>query len=110
MERSARARAAPWLAGTALALLVLGPALAPGPLLNLDIVFTPTIPVPRGIWALGPEVSRRVPLGVALAWASTVVGGPIAGKVMLGLAIAFAFVGVWLLLPSSGVATPLGAG
>src|SRR3954463_16643478 len=110
MGQSARLRAAPWFAGVALALLVLGPALAPGSLLNLDLVFTPTIPVPRGIWALGPELSRRVPLGVALAWASTVVGGPIAGKVMLGLAIAVAFVGVWRLLPSSGVATRLGAG
>src|SRR3954447_7390365 len=96
---------APWLGGLGVAVVVLGPALAPGSLLNLDLVFTPTIPVPRGVWALGPELSRRVPLGVALAWVSTVVGGPVAGKLLLGGALAIALVGVWRLLPASGVAT-----
>ncbi|HMC68686.1 MAG TPA: hypothetical protein VKJ07_05985, partial [Mycobacteriales bacterium] len=110
MGQSAHLRAAPWVAGIVLALLVLGPALAPGSLLNLDLVFTPTIPVPRGVWALGPELSRRVPLGVALAWASTIAGGPLAGKVMIGLALAAAFAGAWRLLPASTVATRLGAG
>src|SRR5437588_1886929 len=110
MGRSARLRAAPWLAGGALAGLVLGPALAPGSLLNLDLVFTPTIPVPRGVWALGPELSRRVPLGAALAWASTLIGGPLAGKLLLGGALAIAFAGVWRLLPDAGVAARLGAG
>ena len=110
MGQSARLRAAPWLAGVALAALVLGPALGPGSLLNLDLVFTPTIPVPRGVWALGPELSRRVPLGVALAWLSTLVGGPVAGKLLLGGALAIAFVGVWRLLPDAGVAARLGAG
>jgi hypothetical protein len=109
MAQSARVRAAPWLAGVGLAVLVLGPALAPGSLLNLDLVFTPTIPVPRGVWALGPELSRRVPLGVALAWVSTVVGGPVAGKLLLGIALAAAFAGVWRLLPASGIPTRLGA-
>src|SRR4051812_18266715 len=110
MKPSARLRAAPWLAAVALALLVLGPALAPGSLLNLDLVFAPTIPVPHGVWALGPELSRRVPLGVALAWMSTIVGGPLTGKVLLGGAVVVAFVGVWRLLPDAGVATRLGAG
>ena len=108
MGRSARLGAAPWLAGVALA--GLGPALAPGSLLNLDLVFTPTIPVPRGVWALGPELSRRVPLGAALAWASTLIGGPLAGKLLLGGALAIAFAGVWRLLPDAGVAARLGAG
>src|SRR5947207_8357037 len=101
VQTSRRRAAAPWLGGIAVALLVLGPALAPGSLLNLDLVFTPTIPVPRGVWALGPELSRRVPLGAALAWASTIVGGPLAGKVMIGLALAAAFAGAWRLLPAS---------
>src|SRR5436309_531023 len=38
MGRTARQRGAPWLAGAVLALLVLGPALAPGSLLNLGLV------------------------------------------------------------------------
>src|SRR3954451_5593136 len=103
MGRTARQRGAPWLAGVVLALLVLGPALAPGSLLNLDLVFTPTIPVPRGVWALGPELSRRVPLGVGLAWASTLIGGPLAGKLLLGGALTIAFVGAWRLLTSASV-------
>src|SRR5438270_2022970 len=102
-------RAAPWLGGIAVAVLVLGPALGPGSLLNLDLVFAPTIPVPRGVWALGPELSRRVPLGVVLAWASTVVGGPVAGKVLLGVALGAAFVGVWRLMPDGGLITRAGA-
>jgi hypothetical protein len=110
MGQSGRLRAAPWLAGVALALLVLGPALGPGSLLNLDLVLTPTIPVPRGVWALGPELSRRVPLGVALAWVSTVVGGPAAGKLLIGLSLAIGFAGVWRLLPTASIATRLGAG
>ncbi|MBV8161554.1 MAG: hypothetical protein JO265_11585 [Acidimicrobiia bacterium] len=110
MGPSARLRAAPWVAGIALALLVLGPALAPGSLLNLDLVFTPTIPVPRGVWALGPELSRRVPLGAALAWASTLIGGALTGKLLLGGAIAVAFAGAWRLLADTGVPARLGAG
>ncbi|MBV8981522.1 MAG: hypothetical protein JO086_11530, partial [Acidimicrobiia bacterium] len=110
MGESARWRALPWLAGAVLALLVLGPALAPGSLLNLDLVLTPTIPVPRGMWALGPELSRRVPLGAALAWASTLLGGAVAGKALLGVAIALAFAGAWRLLPDAPTAARLGAG
>src|SRR5437868_12126462 len=102
MVQTSRLRAAaPWLSGIAIAGLVLGPALAPGSLLNLDLVFTPTIPVPRGVWALGPELSRRVPLGAALAWAPTLIGGPLAGKLLLGGALAIAFAGVWRLLPDA---------
>jgi len=104
-----RLRATPWLAGVALALLVLGPALAPGSLLNLDLVLTPTIPVPRGVWALGPELSRRVPLGVPLAWASAVIGGGAAGKFLLGLALVIAFAGAWRLVSEAGLPTRLGA-
>jgi hypothetical protein len=111
MGQSTRLRAAaPLLAGAALAVLVLGPALAPGSLLNLDLVFTPTIPVPRGVWGLGPELSRRVPLGVVLAWASAIVGGPVAGKALLGVALAAAFAGAWRLVPTLGMPARLGAG
>jgi hypothetical protein len=110
MGQSARQRAAPWVAGVVLALLVLGPGLAPGSLLNLDLVFTPTIPVPRGVWALGPELSRRVPLGVALAWASSLFSGPFAGKLLLGGALTIAFAGAWRLLPDANLPARLGAG
>jgi hypothetical protein len=102
--------AAPWLAGLVLAVVVLGPALGPGSLLNLDLVFAPTIPVPRGVWALGPELSRRVPLGVMLAWISSAVSGPVAGKLLLLASLIVAFAGAWRLVGDFGVLTRLGAG
>src|SRR5581483_4527990 len=37
-------------------------------------------------------------------------GGPVAGKLLLGLALVIAFAGAWRLLPDAGVATRLGAG
>lgn len=82
-----------WLAGAALALLVLGPALAPGSLLSLDLVVLPRLPVPAGLWGLGPGLPQRVPLGIPLAWLSTLVGGPVTGKVLIGLTVLVGFVG-----------------
>src|SRR3954453_19633433 len=90
------AAAMPWLVGVAVGVAVLGPALRPGSLLNLDLVLTPVTPVPRGVWALGPELSRRVPLGVPVACVA-VVGGPAAGKALLLASIALVFAGVWRL-------------
>src|SRR5690625_2728305 len=50
--------------GVVVALMVLGPALRSGPLLDLDLLVTPEIPVPNGLWGLGPALSQRVPLFV----------------------------------------------
>jgi hypothetical protein len=109
-QGSRGAAVAPWLAGVVLAVVVVGPGLAPGSLLNLDLVLTPVFPVPRGIWALGPELSRRVPLGVFVAWASVVVGGPLAGKVLLLASLSAAFVGVYRLADGAGTLARVGAG
>ncbi|MDP9452079.1 MAG: DUF3367 domain-containing protein [Actinomycetota bacterium] len=95
--RSRLVTLAPWLLGSVAAILVLGPALAPGPLLGLDLVITPEVPVPRGVWGLGPDLPRRVPLGIALAWASAAVGGPLAAKVLFALCLVVAFAGAWRL-------------
>ena len=45
-----------WLIGLGVALVVVGPALGPGLLLNLDLVATADPPVPSGVWGLGPEL------------------------------------------------------
>ena len=58
---------------------MLEPAFKRGSLLFFDLVLTPRIPVPAGAWGLGPQLPRRMPLGLVLAWASTVVGGRAAG-------------------------------
>jgi hypothetical protein len=84
----------PWAAGILLGVVVLGPALAPGPLLNLDLVLFDDVPVPRGAWGLGPEFPRRVPTFLPLAWLSGPVGGELVGKALLVLCVAVAFVGV----------------
>jgi hypothetical protein len=81
-----------WGAGLIASLVALAPALKAGSLLNFDLVLTPRIPVPAGVWGLGPEVPRRMPIGVPLAWASTFIGGRPAGiALFLGcLTVAFA--------------------
>lgn len=79
--------------GLGLALVVVGPVLAPGSLLNLDLVLTPHVPVPPAVWGLGPEVPRRVPLFLPIAWLSTVVDGAAVGKAIFLATITVAFVG-----------------
>lgn len=100
----------PWVAGVAVGLLVLGPALAPGALFNLDLVLTPVIPVPQGVWGLGPELPRRLPFMVPLAWVSSVVDGAAAAKAALVALFAAAFVGAQRLVGDREVLTRLGAG
>ena len=81
-----------WLVGLVLSLAVMGPALRPGSLLNLDLVLVPDPPVPSGVWGLGPELPRRVPMWVPVAWLSSLVGGDLVGRLLLigGLVVAFA--------------------
>jgi hypothetical protein len=82
-----------WAVGGVLALVVLGPALAPGSLFLLDAVFVADLPVPSGVWGLGPELPRRLPLGVAVSWISSALSGGVAGRVLVFLAVAGAFAG-----------------
>ncbi len=86
-----------WLVGLVGALLVMGPALGPGSLLNLDLVVLSDPPVPAGMWGLGPELPRRVPLWGPLAWASWLAGGELVTKVLLVMLLVAAFAGAWRL-------------
>lgn len=96
-SQARRSRWLPWLLGVAMAVVVIGPGLRGGAMLNLDLVISPEIPVPRGVWGLGPDLPRRVPLGLVLAWVSSLVGGPRAAVVLFGLCLTVAFVGAWRL-------------
>jgi hypothetical protein len=107
---NARDRAWPWGGGVLAAVAALGPALRPGSLLSLDLVLLPTIPVPPGVWGLGPELPRRVPYGVVLAWASSVVTGPFAGKALIVVSIAAAVAGAMRLTDAAPPAARAGAG
>lgn len=92
-------------------LVVLGPGLRPGSLLSLDLLVTPHIPVPTGLYGLGPALSQRVPSFAVLGLASRVVGGPLATKVAIVAMVAAAFAGAARLVgPQARVTTRLAAG
>ena len=98
-----------WVVGLIASLLVMGPALAPGSLLNLDLVLVPDPPLPRGFWGLGPELPRRLPMWVPIVWLSTVLGGANVGKVVMVLGITVAFAGMYRLTLRWGTTTALSA-
>ncbi|MDQ6783916.1 MAG: hypothetical protein M3063_10820, partial [Actinomycetota bacterium] len=100
----------PWLVGAALALAVVGPALRSGNLFLLDATFVHDFPVPSGIWGLGPELPRRVPLGLALAWFSAVLGGAASAAMVMGAAVMVAFAGAARLAAGAPGVARLGAG
>lgn len=91
-----------WVAGVVLGLLVLGPGLGPGPLLNLDLLVTPSIPLPNGIFGLGPALTQRVPFFAILAAGSWLVGGPLATKAVVVVLLAVGFVGASRLVAPGG--------
>jgi hypothetical protein len=99
-----------WIAGLAGALIVVGPGLAPGSLLNLDLVLTPTLPLPPGVWGLGPGLPRSLPYAMPVGWISSVLGGPVTGKLVIVASLTLAFVGAARLVDLGGVATQAGAG
>lgn len=88
VRRSAREVALPLVA----AVVVLGPALGPGALFNLDLVVVPRLDVPSGFWGLGPELPRRTPFWVPIAALSHLVPATLIVKAVL-VAV---FVGAWL--------------
>lgn len=83
----------PWAGGLVLAVVVVGPGLAPGSLLSLDLLVTPHIPIPNGLFGLGPALSQRVPSFAVVGLASLLVGGPVAAKAAIVAMIAAGFAG-----------------
>jgi hypothetical protein len=84
-----------WLLALLSALIVVGPALGPGSLLNLDLLAFDNADLPRGTWGLGPELPRRVPLGTMLAPLSALLGGELVAKFLLVAIIVTAFIGAY---------------
>ncbi|HEY4377282.1 MAG TPA: hypothetical protein VGM93_08985, partial [Acidimicrobiales bacterium] len=99
-----------WLAGVVLGVVVLGPGLGSGPLLSLDLLLTPRVPVPSGLWGLGPALPQRVPSFVPIALLSSLVGGPTAGKLFVVAAVAIAFVGAVRLVGDAPVVVGAASG
>ena len=101
-----------WIVGLVGGLVVVGPGLAPGSLLNLDLVLTPRLQVPPGIWGLGPGLPRSVPIAAPLAWISALIGGPLTGKVLIVVSLMVAFAGAARLVAATadaGALTQAGA-
>ena len=93
-----------WLVGLLSSLVVAGPALGGGSLLNLDLVLVPRSPLPAGMWGLGPELPRRVPLWGPLTWLSSLVDSTVVGKALMVAAMTLAFCGAWRLVGRNGLA------
>ena len=92
--RRALAREAPVaLWALALALLVLGPALAPGFLLVRDMVWVPDLALGSDALGLGSALPRAVPSDAVVAVVDEVVPGMLLQKLVLVLALAAGGVG-----------------
>lgn len=87
-----------WGWSIALALVLLGPALAPGYVLNLDMVFTPHQPLLPWMFGLDGGLPRAVPQDVAVGLLAGPLSGAVVQKVALLAAFSLAGVGVARLL------------
>jgi hypothetical protein len=83
-----------WPLPLVVALVVVGPVLAPGMVLNLDLVLVPQLDIPPGFWGLGPELPRRLPLWVPISMASAVLPATLVGKGLLVAQIVLAWTGM----------------
>lgn len=91
-----------WAVGLVAGFVVLGPGLAPGGLYRLDLVVPDRTPTPRGVWGLGPELPRRVPTWLPMAWLGDLVGAPLVTKVVIVASVATAVAGAWRLAAAGG--------
>ena len=76
-------RRGPWLVSSALALLALGPVLAPGYTLTYDMVFVPRLDLGRDVVGLGDGLPRAVPVDAVVAAVTQVVPGQVLQKAVL---------------------------
>ena len=104
------ARHAEAVAASAVALVVVGPLLAPGFLLAYDMVFVPHPWFTRALLGLGPALPRSVPNQLLVTVLSRAIGGEVVEKVAL-LGIFFgAALGAARLTPSRSAAGRIAAG
>lgn len=106
-------RRGPWVVSAALALLALGPALAPGLTLTYDMVFVPRLDLTRDVVGLGDGLPRAVPVDAVVAVLTTVVPGGLLQKAVLLATLVLAGAGAGrltgFLLPEDRGAAPVAA-
>lgn len=83
------------------ALVIVGPALAPGFVLRYDMVFTPRQPLLAESVGLGSALPRAVPADAVVALATTVVPGDLLQKAVLLLTVWAAAYGMARLAPAA---------
>ncbi len=83
-----------WLIPTLVAVALLGPALRPGVIFNLDLILTPDLDTPSGFWGLGPELPRRLPLWLPISWLSSIIPATVTGKALMVAAFVVPWVGM----------------
>lgn len=93
VERVARRRRmATWAPPIVAAAAFIGPAWRDGAVLNLDLVLFRCLEVPVGVWGLGPEFPRRLPMWVLIGMFSRWIAADTLGKLVMAACIA----GGWL--------------
>ena len=107
-------RRGPWIVSVLLALVALGPALAPGYVLSYDMVAVPRLDLTRDLVGLGDGLPRAVPVDAVVAALSLLVPGAVVQKLTLLATLVLAGVGagrlVSALLPDDrGVAATVAA-
>ncbi len=95
--------------GLALGLLVVGPPMGDGALLNLDLLAVGHLEVPRSLVALGPEIPRRAPLQAAWALLSPPLSAAEALRLWMILIVAVATAGMARYLRELAAPVALGA-
>ena len=93
----------PSVVALGLAVVVLGPVLGPGALLNLDLVAVDHWPTPQSMWGIGPELPRSVPAELALSAAAWATSGATAVKIWFVCCVAGSFLTMFRLLRGLGM-------
>lgn len=102
--KGAASRFVPWLWSAALALVILGPALAPGYVLSYDMVWVPDLALGRDALGVGSALPRAVPSDAFVAVLDEVVPGMVLQKVLLVGALVVAGAGAARLVGSRSLA------
>jgi hypothetical protein len=93
---------AAWACSLIIALLIIGPLLAPGALFQLDRSLVPNAPFPLGTFGIGPEIPRDVPLRTILWFPGAIIGHVVVGKALMVLSITGAGAGMFRLARRCG--------
>ena len=91
------------------ALLLVGPGMGPGALMNLDLIALPHMDVPESFLGVGTELPRQMPLWAFFSVLSKVIDGTLVVKAFLVSSIVLAWLGMKRWAAILGVRRPVDA-